>query len=72
MLAEMRGVGEAMRLWAFDLGKLPDTGGRTVKLTLVWQRSGGRRTAEFDYCTRKKTGNVARQIEQMQRGGMLR
>jgi len=59
-------------LVAFDLGKLPDTGGRTVKLTLVWQSFRGRRTAEFDYCTRKKTGNVARQIEQMQRGGMLR
>ena len=35
MLAEMRGVGEAYALVAFDLGKLPDTGGRTVKLTLV-------------------------------------
>ena len=41
-------------LVAFDLGKLPDTGGRTVKLTLVWQSFRGRRTAEFDYCTRKK------------------
>ena len=59
-------------LVAFDLGKLPDTGGRTVKLTLVWRSFRGRRTAEFDYCTRKKTGNVAKQIEQMQRGGALR
>ena len=59
-------------LVAFKLDALPDTEGKTVKLKLKWKSFSGEKSAEFDYCTRKKTGNVARQIEQMQRGGMLR
>lgn len=41
-------------LVAFYLGALPDTEGRTVKLTLVWQSFQGRKTAEFNYRTRKR------------------
>lgn len=43
-------------LVAFRLDALPDTEGKTVKLTLKWNSFEGERTAEFDYCTRKSTG----------------
>lgn len=42
-------------LVAFNLDKLPDTEGKTVKLTLKWKSFSGDKTAEFNYCTRKAT-----------------
>lgn len=40
-------------LVAFKLDGLPDTEGKTVKLTLKWKSFSGDKSAEFDYCTRK-------------------
>ena len=40
-------------LVAFSLASLPDTEGKTVKLTLKWQSFTGEKSAQFDYCTRK-------------------
>ena len=37
---------------AFNLKDLPDTGGKTVKLTLRWLSPDGEKTHEFDYCSR--------------------
>lgn len=42
-------------LVAFDLNQLPDTEGKTVKLTLKWKSFSGEKSTEFDYCTRKAT-----------------
>ncbi|MDH6533894.1 hypothetical protein D0T51_02680 [Parabacteroides sp. 52] len=42
-------------LVAFNLNKLPDTEGKTVKLKLKWKSFTGDKSAEFDYCTRKST-----------------
>lgn len=42
-------------LVAFDLSQLPDTDGKTVKLTLKWKSFSGEKSTEFDYCTRKAT-----------------
>lgn len=42
-------------LVAFRLDQLPDTQGKTVKLTLKWRSSDGENTTQFDYCTRKNT-----------------
>lgn len=42
-------------LVAFDLASLPDTEGKTVKLTLKWQSFTGEKSAQFDYCTRQAT-----------------
>ncbi|WP_288208106.1 NigD-like protein [uncultured Parabacteroides sp.] len=42
-------------LVAFNLAKLPDTNGKTVKLKLKWKSFSGDKSAEFDYCTRKST-----------------
>ena len=42
-------------LVAFRLADLPDTEGRTVKLTLKWKSYSGERSATFDYCTRQTT-----------------
>lgn len=42
-------------LVAFRLDQLPDTEGKTVKLTLNWQSPEGNKSATFDYCTRKAT-----------------
>lgn len=44
---------EADALVAFNLDRLPDTEGKTVKLTLKWNSFSGEKSAEFDYCTRK-------------------
>lgn len=44
---------EADALVAFSLDRLPDTEGKTVKLTLKWNSFSGEKSAEFDYCTRK-------------------
>lgn len=40
-------------LVAFDLSALPDTQGKTVKLTLKWRSFTGDKSAQFDYCTRR-------------------
>lgn len=42
-------------LVAFNLGSLPDTEGKTVKLKLKWKSFSGDKSVEFDYCTRKAT-----------------
>ena len=39
-------------LVAFSLASLPDTEGKTVKLTLKWHSFSGEKSAQFDYCTR--------------------
>ena len=53
----MAGINDAPeqveRLAAFKLDGLPDTEGKTVKLTLKWKSFSGDKSAEFDYCTRK-------------------
>ncbi len=36
---------------AFDLSALPDTGGKTVKMTIRYQSFRGEHKVEFDYCT---------------------
>ena len=43
-------------LVSFDLSKLPDTEGRTVKLTLKWMSFSGPKSVEFDYCTSRASG----------------
>ena len=51
---------QADALVAFNLNKLPDTNGETVKLKLKWNSYSGEKTYEFDYCTRKSTdGNTS-------------
>ncbi len=40
---------------AFRLDGLPDTEGKTVKLTLKWRSFSGTKTAQFNYRTRKAT-----------------
>lgn len=41
-------------LVAFNLNNaLPDTNGKTVKLTIRWKSSQGDKKIEFDYCSRK-------------------
>lgn len=41
-------------LVAFDLNDvLPDTQGKTVKLTIRWKSTNGDKKVEFDYCSRK-------------------
>lgn len=41
---------------AFRLKDLPDTKGKTVKLTLKWNSFSGEKTYQFDYCTREGDG----------------
>lgn len=40
---------------AFRLDGLPDTNGKTVKLTLKWRSFSGEKSAQFNYRTRKAT-----------------
>ena len=41
-------------LVAFNLNEaLPDTKGKTVKLTILWRSSQGYKKVDFDYCSRK-------------------
>ncbi len=52
--------GDTQGVWgnglvAFRLDCLPDTEGKTVKLTLKWNSFSGVKTAQFDYCTRRST-----------------
>lgn len=49
-------------LVAFKLDGLPDTQGKTVKLTLKWNSFSGEKSAEFDYCTRKATNPQATEV----------
>ncbi len=51
-------------LVAFSLKNLPDTEGKTVKLTLKWNSFSGEKSVEFDYCTRKGTNAGKLQAEQ--------
>lgn len=51
---DVHGV-EGDGLVAFNLGSLPDTEGKTVKLKLKWKSPVGDKSVEFDYCTRKAT-----------------
>lgn len=45
--------GEA--LVAFNLKDLPDTEGKTVKLKINWQSFSGKKSAEFNFCSRATT-----------------
>lgn len=47
---------------AFNLSSLPDTNGKTVKLTLKWKSFDGEKTKVFDYCTRKSTSSETSEI----------
>ena len=41
-------------LVAFDPnGVVPDTNGKTVKLTIKWKSTAGEKSVDFDYCSRK-------------------
>lgn len=46
-------------LIAFSLDELPDTQGETVKLKLKWNSFSGAKSVEFDYCSRKASGEIA-------------
>lgn len=50
-------------LVAFRLGSLPDTEGKTVKLTLKYKSFSGEKSIQFDYCSRKSTPSSASQVE---------
>lgn len=52
-------------LVAFRLNGLPDTGGKTVKLTLKYKSYNGEKSVTFDYCSRKATVATG----QMERAG---
>ena len=45
-------------LVAFRLDQLPDTNGKTVKLTLKWKAFGSEKSTTFDYCTRKSANST--------------
>lgn len=45
-------------LVAFNLSDLPDTNGETVKLTLKFKSFEGEKRVDFDYCSRKSTGEI--------------
>lgn len=46
-------------LVAFRLSDLPDTNGKTVKLTLKYKSFSGEKSIRFDYCSRKATATEA-------------
>lgn len=48
-------IGDA--LVAFNLNSLPDTAGKTVKLSIIWMSTTGKKTHEFDFCSRKSSGS---------------
>lgn len=50
-------------LVAFRLNSLPDTEGKTVKLTLKYKSFSGEKSIQFDYCSRKSTPSSASQVE---------
>lgn len=45
-------------LVAFRLSDLPDTEGKTVKLTLKYKSFSGEKSIQFDYCSRKAAGST--------------
>lgn len=56
---------EGDALVAFRLSDLPDTGGKTVKLTLKYKSFSGEKKVQFDYCSRKSTtveGQIGRAV----------
>ena len=44
---------------AFRLENLPDTQGKTVKLTLKYNSFSGPKSVQFDYCSRENSGSMA-------------
>ena len=44
---------------AFRLDNLPDTQGKTVKLTLKYNSFSGPKSVQFDYCSRENSGSMA-------------
>ncbi|MGN0190653.1 MAG: NigD-like protein [Candidatus Cryptobacteroides sp.] len=48
----------ATSIVAFDLRSLPDTQGKTVKLTLNYQSFSGKKSIQFDYCSGKATSDT--------------
>mgnify|MGYP000813506886 FL=1 len=50
-------------LVAFRLNSLPDTEGKTVKLTLKYKSFSGEKSIQFDYCSRKSTPSSGSQVE---------
>ena len=42
----------------FRLSDLPDTEGKTVKLTLKYKSFSGEKSIQFDYCSRKAAGST--------------
>lgn len=53
-------------LIAFRLDSLPDTNGKTVKLKLNWNSFSGKKSAEFDFCSRKVTTSGTLQLSDTQ------
>ena len=50
-------------LVAFNLNDaLPDTDGKTVKLTIKWKSTTGDKSVDFDYCSRAKTPATANSL----------
>lgn len=43
---------------AFRLDKLPDTNGKKVDMTLVWNSFSGKKSVTFKYCSRKGTEKI--------------
>lgn len=50
-------------LVAFNLDSLPDTQGKTVKLTLKYKSFSGEKSIQFDYCSRKSTSSSTANVE---------
>ena len=48
----------ATSIVAFDLRSLPDTQGKTVKITLNYQSFSGKKSIQFDYCSGQTSENV--------------
>lgn len=48
----------AVSIVAFDLRELPDTQGKTVKLTLNYQSYSGKKSIQFDYCSGKSSNDT--------------
>lgn len=58
-------------LVAFRLSDLPDTGGKTVKLTLRYKSYSGEKTVSFDYCSREAT-TVEGQVDRAEYSSRIR
>lgn len=55
-------------LVAFRLDNLPDTEGKTVKLTLKWKSFSGEKSATFNYCTRQSTASGSTSVAAVRNG----